>query len=344
MAVHQNLRHIYSYLVNPGKGSEEELAIAATAVPLSGKMFNMLESIYDDAPTECKIPIAFDMNGNGEQKNEVRDEIIDILLGPSEGKGLILAKRLQKVTTNKSGLGLLFLSIGTNGNEEPKIVISRFPADEGVVAETPKGKALEVSFVEKVFMKNAHAYKAALYQGASYDSHFWEGRAVDRQINSSASLANYWIRDFLHSDFKITPESGTKMLAIAFKEVAAMPDAKVREEVVAAIQLARNLNGQAITMREMTNRFGLSKPTRDALISKLPNPEIADVTFRFSQEEFAKHVSYVSKELDNGAILAAPSAIGFDEIFTTRKNGPDGQCEFTTKGMVVNQRVRNRKA
>ena len=54
-------------------------------------------------------------------------------------------------------------------------------------------------------MKSATAYKAAVYTEKSLDSDFWKGRAVDKQINSSeTSISNYWIREFLESDF-LTP-------------------------------------------------------------------------------------------------------------------------------------------
>jgi putative GTP pyrophosphokinase len=61
-------------------------------------------------------------------------------------------------TTHRSGLGLLFLVTGEDDGET-KIVVSRFPADSGVLAEE-KGKGLTVEFLERIFMKGAKSYKA----------------------------------------------------------------------------------------------------------------------------------------------------------------------------------------
>jgi hypothetical protein len=74
-------------------------------------------------------------------------------------RGRRIAARLQNVTTHRSGLGLLFLITGTEGLES-KIIISRFPADEGILAEANR-EALTVEFLERIFVKNARAYKAA---------------------------------------------------------------------------------------------------------------------------------------------------------------------------------------
>ena len=49
-------------------------------------------------------------------------------------------------------------------------------------------------------------HKAVVYQHASLQGGFWSGRAIDRQLNSlSGEPSNYWISDFLQSDFTTTP-------------------------------------------------------------------------------------------------------------------------------------------
>jgi hypothetical protein len=333
---------IYSYLVNPAKGNPGAPAAIGAEIPLKGLMYDMLKDIFDAAEQECNIPISFVMDSAGKQKNPVRDELIAFLKKPSEPHGLALAKRLQDVTTGKSGLGLLFFTLGLNDGGEHKLVISRFPADEGVLAERA-GTSLEVSFVEKIFMKNAHAYKSALYVGGSYDHDFWDGAAIDRQINVG-NLADYWIRDFLRSDFKITAKTGTKQLALALREATAtLTNEKDKAQLVNAAQLVPNLNGQAITVDDFAKRFALTKPVREALIKHLPNEQIAKATFKFDTEEFSKHVRYTSKELDSGAILTAPSE-KFDTCFTTKKVAEsDGELEFSTRGKIVSERLKGRK-
>lgn len=339
----ERITKMYSYLITPGKGNDAATPVAGTEIPLKGRMFAMLKEIFDNAEDQCKIPIKFSMNGDGDQKNPVRDEIVSFLKAPSEPNGLVIAKRLQDVTTGRSALGLLFFTVGTNGLGESKLVISRFPADQGVLAEHGSS-GLTVQFVEKVFMKSAHAYKSALYVGTSHDGDFWDGHAVDRQINSAGSLADYWIRDFLQSDFKITAKEGTKQLALALKEASVkLTKDTDRAEIVAAIQLVKNLDGQATSIYDFATRFGLSKTVKETLVSNLPHAELAGLTFKFDGEEFARHAGYISKELDTGAILTAP-AENFDKVFSSKAvPSKEGEIEFTTAGKVISQRVKNRK-
>jgi hypothetical protein len=76
-----------------------------------------------------------------------------------------------------------------------------------------------VEFLERVFMKNKASYKAVVYEDPSLHAGFWNGRAVDKQLNNPAGQAsNYWISDFLLSEFSSTPAHGTRRLAEAIKD------------------------------------------------------------------------------------------------------------------------------
>ena len=192
------IEHIHTYLVHPGKGSEEPPQIGGTVVALEGKLFDLLSDIYAKSDRECDIDISFNHSGEGKQQNPCRDLVVYYLRGPTVARGRHIAQRLERVTTHRSGLGLLFLIAGKEGREY-KIIISRFPADSAILAEENR-QALTVEFLERVFMKSATAYKAALYQHASFAAGFWVGKAVDKQINPGVvQLSNYWIAEFLDS-------------------------------------------------------------------------------------------------------------------------------------------------
>jgi hypothetical protein len=164
------------------------------------------------------------------------------------------------------------------------------------------------------------------------------------QADHIGHLADYWIRDFLHSDFKITAKTGTKQFALAVRAASAtIKDEKDKAQLVSAAQLLPNLQGQPISVNEFVKKYSLPKSIGDAIIKNLPNEQMANAVFKFDTEEFDKHVKYTSKELNSGAILTAPSG-KFDECFTTTKiDDTDGQVEFTTRGRVVNERLKNRK-
>jgi hypothetical protein len=136
---------IHSFLIHPGKGAENPHDINGASVPKSGKLFEMLRPVFDGAAEDCPHKIAFNSQ-EGQQKNDCRDALISYIKNCDLNHGRDIAKRLQAVTTRRSGLGLLFLMTGEK-NGETKIVVSRFPADSGILAEE-KGKGLSVEFLE----------------------------------------------------------------------------------------------------------------------------------------------------------------------------------------------------
>jgi hypothetical protein len=218
------IEHIHTYLVHPGKGEQGVPKIGGTTVPLDGsKLFVLLDTIYSRSDVECDIDISFDPSAAGHQQNPCRDLIVDYLSRPTLARGRRIAKRLQEMTDHRSGLGLVFLIAGREGQKH-KIVISRFPTDTAILADED-AQNLTVQFLERVFMKSASSYKAVVYEDSSLQAEFWAGRAVDRQITSRViELSEYWIFDFLASNFRITPAAGTRRLGAALRSAAKKSD------------------------------------------------------------------------------------------------------------------------
>ena len=334
---------ISSFLVNPGKNLENPQDSVGAILPLKGNLFNMLQGIYLGADNECDIPIRFVMDAEGNQNNEIRSNIIEYIGNPGINAGQILANHLRDCTTNKSGLGLLFIILGEE-NDRSKIVISRFPADTGILAETRDG-GLRVDYIERVFMKNASSYKAAIYIGTGVDGNLWDGHTTDRQVNSiNQQIAYYWIREFLSSDFLTTPKAGTQRIALAVRGASAKSqDSGVKHELVSFARLIQNLNGQMVSLNDLIERFNLSEEAAKELLNHIPNVELATDQFQFDADEFRKHASFSSVELNTGAILVGPSD-QFDDIFTRDKVKSDENVyRFSTEGQIVDERVKGRK-
>jgi hypothetical protein len=335
---------ILSYLVPAGKGQDEPEEVTGTAVPLSaGRLFSMLADVFAKSEDECKVPIRFVTAGS--QQNDVRDEICDLLKNPTLLKGKKLAERLRGVSTGRSGLGLFFLLLG-NEDSAHKIVLSRFPADTGILAERKKG-ALQVEFVEQIFMKSAKTYKAALYTGKAIDSEFWSGYLIDRQIAAAQDdVAHYWIRDFLQSDFMTTSKAGSKRLAVALKEASKTVDSlQTKQEILAAMALTRNFYGRTVSIRDLSARLNLSAPARTAIENQVENDALLTDTFVLDSAEFQRHAAYASVELDQGAILTAP-ADRFDECFTREQIlnvNNEERFRFTAEGRIVDERLKSRR-
>jgi hypothetical protein len=332
--------HIHTYLVHPKSAAGGD-GLGGAAVVLEGKLFSLLNDVYTKSDAQCNIDISFNVPADGAQQNPVRSMILSYLVDPTLDKGLEIATKLQGATDGRSGLGLLFLISGMEGQHH-KIVISRFPADNGILAEI-KAEGLSVEFLERVFMKSAHAYKAAAYSGPAVDGEFWQGRAVDRQIGDSVvRLSDYWIRGFLESDFRVTPAAGTRRLALALKEASRLAKSpETKHALVAAATLAPGLEGHNLSAREFQEQFHLPAEARTLMDTALRTEGAANEKFVFRNEEFARHIVYRSVELDSGAILTAENA-EFDEVFEQEPADGDGRVKFSAVGAVVQERLRGK--
>jgi len=319
------IEKIYSFLTYPKKNKIDEELPSGTSIPLDqGKLCKMLGDIFDNAATQCNIPVMF-TSEDKVQANPVRSELQTIFKKPSIATVAQLAARLQKATSGTSGMGLLFICIGPDAHGE-RIVISRFPADEGVVAERTSTN-LTVSFVEQVFLKSAHSFKAATYVSTGKVNELWTGYAVDKQINhGSKAMADYWIIDFLLSDMATTGAAGTKRLALALKAtLTSTTDVNVKREITSAVHLAANIPNKALTISEFCDSFHLSPQTKSAISAKVNPSRLINEKFKFDQREFGKHIAYKQVELDNGAVLTAPVE-KFEECFkTTQKQNSQPQ-------------------
>ena len=334
------IKTIYSFLTYARKGKADDTVVSGTAIPPDdGKLCKMLNAMFNNAHKECSIPIVFSPE-NGVKVNGVRDELMALVDSPSIEAAKAVAIRLQKATMGTSGMGLLFISIGDDGAAQ-RVVVSRFPADEGVVAERDSEK-LTVAFVDQVFLKSSHAYKAATYVREGKADDMWKGHAIDKQMNNnSKSVADYWIVDFLRSELLNTPAGGTRRLANALRAVlTATADPQIKAEITAAVQLATNIPDKALTIAEFGDEFHFSAKTKEAIAAKVNPSRLVNEKFKFDSGEFSKHLAYKQVELDNGAVLTAP-AEKFDTCFATAEAATG--TTFTTTGQVVDERLRTIK-
>ncbi len=331
---------IASFLVYPGKNLDNPPDVIGKMLPLAGPIYNnMLNVVFEKSDKECDIPIRFVMADDGSQNNKVRDMIIGFVEDPKLSKGKLLAEKLRDSTTSKSGPALFFIILGEK-DKQKKIVLSRFPADQGILAQLEEN-TLQVEFIERVFMKNAQSYKAALYNGSSIKGDFWTGKAVDKQANE---LANYWIYDFLSSDFETTSKYGTQRFAKAMREATKRTAyLVVKKEFLAVANLARGIAGQSVSINGIADKYGLSEDTREAMISQLAYPELADDVFVLDIEEFSKAAAYASVELDNGGILSAPTGQFDDTFHRELLNSDPNHVRFITEGRIIDERIKGHR-
>ncbi|MCP5388581.1 MAG: hypothetical protein H6915_02335 [Novosphingobium sp.] len=249
---------IFAFLVHPGRNNPAPAQISGEKLAASGKLFDLLSTIFHSTPDDRDFSVTFQPNG-GTQQNDCRDQFLAFTAKPNKTNGLAIAKRLQAVTDRRSGIGLLFLMSGQY-NVKKRFLASRFPADEAILAEV-SANGLDVEYLERVFIKRMTAYKALMLEHQNPSAGFWNGMATDRQAGQSGeNLSNYWLKDFLTADFSETPQHGTKRLAEALKAaVKSNPRIDIKEEIAAAISLApRVLSGNTTSIDGFCKHFGLS--------------------------------------------------------------------------------------
>jgi len=331
-----------SFLVPPGKNLENPPATQGTILPLQGNLYRMLSDLFRRSDRECDIPIRFVRAENGSQQNMVRTMLIDYIADPDLPCGRALANRLRDFTTNRPGLGLLFLILGRDsGTGERKVALCRFPADVGILAE-PEEDGLKVEFIERIFMKNPQKYKAAVYRGTSLEGRFWSGYAVDRQLNSpDRQIADYWIHDFLASDFYTTSKAGSKMFAFAVRVATKTASSvEIQQELINLRVTARRFAGQAISIDGLVNTLRLSEEARLAIASALRNENLMRDQFILDDEEFARYAACTSVKLDTGGVMTAPSD-SFDDVFKRQAIDEDSHLyEFVAEGTIVEETLR----
>lgn len=334
-----SIEHIHSYLVRPGKNSDAPSRVGGATVPLSGQIFGVVDDVYRKSDAECNIEISFDRDSNGSQHNTCRDLVLAYVSTPSLENGRNIATTLEAITDKRSGVGLLFLILGSEGNDK-KLIISRFPTNSAILAEENQS-TLSIEYLERVFMKSHTSYKAVHYRDSSLTTGFWLGRAVDRQLNDRAGQpSDYWITDFLKSGFRTTAAAATRRLAKSLQAAAKnTSDLTVKREIAAAVTLASSLGRERLSIDQFGQRFNLAAPSRAAIAAEFKSPAIMAETFEFDREEFCAQVAYRTVEMDTGGLLTAPSA-EFETVF--RRVVIDEQEErvrFSTEGKIVSEKV-----
>ena len=236
--LHLAILKAFAFLIPPGKGATGGGSISGKEIAVSsGKLSEMLDGIVSGDSSPRDFDVTFNAAADGSQANECRKLLVKFEAKPTANAGRRIAERLQGVTDNRSGIGLLFLLTGTSGLKK-RLVVSRFPTDQAILAEVG-AEGLAVEFLEQVFIKRLSSYKAVMLQHKTPKNGFWKGTATDRQAGQSGEhISEYWLKDFLDADFSETGAAGTRRLATALKQaLRANPNLKSKAEIAHAIQL-----------------------------------------------------------------------------------------------------------
>ena len=329
---------VRSFFVHPSKNETKSKKVTSTVVPKGNQVFSMMEVLFQKSDKECVINVVLTPTNEGKQKNTFKELLIEYSKNQNEFNGLKIAEALQCVTTNKSGLGLLFLLHGSE-NGKTKMVLSRFAADEGISAKEAKDK-LSVEFVQNIFMKNALTYKSAMFEGTSNLFHITGGKVIDKQMNGQGdNIAHYWITNFLQCSLQTTAATGSNRLATRIKDaISTSKDTDVNSEIIAAASLLKNMNAQALSGELFCKQYTLSNDAMEIVKKAFKSDVLFTENFIFDATEFEKVLSYKSMEIDHGALISA-NAFHLNKVFYIKKSKNDDLVHVTTSGKIVNEKL-----
>lgn len=332
---------VFCYLSPVGKGIKPfpSNEIRSFEIINSDQMWAKLEDVIKNIDKTCEIDMKFISDGS-KQKNETRDEIINLMKEGTLEKGIPLIERLSKNTDKSCKIGLVFIVLGKN-NKKDFILIARYPSEEGIVLKQTN----QVEIVKDVFLKNSHRYKLAFFEDESLQGGFWKGKAVDKQINDSSNsklISDYWIKDFLSCELELTETQGNKLLGKALRKV--LNDESTPEtdkDIINSIaSSAKLLNGKSKSINSFLRNLSISDENRNRIISALPSKAIAEQVFKFNSEIITGEYNLKALYLNNGGIVMAPTD-SFDKVFTTETVDEEtGEVSITTEGIIQKQAIK----
>jgi len=153
-------------------------------------------------------------------------------------------------------------------------------------------------------------------------------------------ISDYWIEEFLDSEFLTTAAAGTKRLAVALRDAARKSeDVNVKSEIAAAVTLAGKLAGRRINIDQFCVESGLTNRSINAVKREIDFPALLQDNFKFDLNEFRAQVPFRTMELDNGALLTA-DADEFTKIFETEVlNKAKRTVKVTTRGAITDEKI-----
>ena len=228
-----------------------------------------------------------------------------------------------------------------------KLVVSRFPAERGILAEKDV-LGLKLGLIERIFMQSPKYYKAAYYLGIPIQKDLWSGYAIDKQVNyRNSEIAQYWIQSFLNSNYKTTSKEGSRQFANAVLRASqTAKDLSTKQKLASLAALVSGLDGKTVSINDIIKKYTLSPEVEYELLKNLPYPEYADTKFTFDSGEFTSNAPYSCVELDNEATMIAPSNT-LDDVFVRELieqiNQTKDLYRFSTKGQIQREQLRGRK-
>lgn len=260
-----------------------------------------------------------------------------------------LAARLSGAMDNRSPACLFLAAAYRDSAAAPtrEIALWIFPRDD---AFRFRSQAQAIDLLSDVFSRTSRLRKLALFRGRDLRTDFLEADVLDFQAAGVGAVAEFWIERFLEAGLTITPDTGTRMLADAFR-AAAQTDLSYqqREQLQGALMAVRNMPDRRFSLEQVANEF-LAPAVAEPFLASAPNLESARSLFRLNRDLFDRTVNYRVFRLDTGVWVSAPlEEVGQSVVVeqapadAVAVEGAPGE-RLRVEGTVVQDKLSSRRA
>ncbi len=350
------LFRLYAYSVDPQRTIDPKRYLppvggaVTVATPLNRALATALTSAQAERPTRVDLRVDPDPTA---RTSAVRNAVIQLAFAPrtnvAETSAAWLAGRLSRTMDNRSPSCLFLAAAFRETPTAPSrdVALWIFPQDE---AFRFRSQAHAIDLLNDVFSRTSRLRKLALFSGRDLRTDFLVATVLDFQAGGIGGVADFWIDGFLGAGLAITPDTGTRLVADAFRN-AARADLSYdqREQLHAAVMAIRNRPPQRSSLQGIAAEF-LSPGVAEPFLAAAPNPESARSLFQLNRQLFDRSVNYRNFRLTTGVWVSAPLGEVGDSVTITRMRpkGDDATAEpverLHVEGTVIEDKLTSRRA
>ena len=329
---------LHAYAVEPSRTTGLIETPEGGVINVTQALSRVLNRSIANAKFDDRVRVAFRVDADT-RTNDVRDLVLAYGFGDEEAASDAAAKlavRLAGSMDQRSRIGL-FIVAATIEDPSRTVYLWVFPRDEAFRFRTgTRGPSIQV--LTDVFSQTSMLRKAARFSGRNRRNEFILGRVLDFQVRQKAKVAaDFFISEFLMCSFGTYANSGTRILARAFRSAFDNGSPEDQAELFNTMMNLRSSPGTEWSPQGIADEL-LSGGARDLFLKAIADEGTRATTFRFQPEIFDKAVGYRIFQLENGIYVSVP----FDQIGGAVKIAQNGN--LTARGKVLGEKIRSQPA
>lgn len=330
------LSRLYAYTVLPQRRVDESEVVdpAGGSVPLTAKVRELVENAFRKVAASALTTVDFEFGKD--RSHPVREDVIAVAFGPTQAPKAAaarLAARLSITMDNRSHSALLLVAIEV---DDPKRRVSMLVLPrEDVVQLKGTDEDLLLDLLQDAFSTGSGLRKLARLTGHNARTQFLSAEVLDFQLTSAQkSVADFWIRDFLHALPRMDSQTGTKHLALALQRAFDAAPEEDRDAVFAAIFKASSGMVKKTSLAKYSEE--LPAELSEAYFRGMEDGEVRTTVFDIDRPAIKASLARRIITGKDGVVISAPADTVGKSVALTKK----GSLRLVTySGTIEKERV-----